>query len=242
MSRSALLSGLTALALVSLALAGCATSSGESPSTEPTTQSTVEPDPDLGAAWLDSGRLIGLVTLGSSTCVPGLADEAKYEDGVLQVELAAPEGDKACTADLVPRVTLVGVPEDVDPEEDLAVEVNGDNYYGEVELAGVAGLASGGETDFKPSAGWATASGQFVILTWGSSTCVPVIEDVAATGPAEVTVTFQEPKADQVCTMDMVGQGQVAAVNDLEESSDVQLILTKGGFLGLKLPIYGTNS
>jgi len=242
MARSALFAGLGALAMASLLLAGCATPSGGSPSTEPSASETLTPDPDLGAAWLDNGRLIGLVTLGSSTCVPGLADEAKYEDGVLQVELAAPEGDKACTSDLVPRVTLVGVPADVDPEEDLAIEVNGDNYYGEVELAGAAGLAAGGETDYKPSAGWATAEGQFVILTWGSSTCVPVIEDVAATGPAEVTVTFQEPKADQVCTMDMVGQPQVTAVNDLEESSDVQLILTKGGFLGLKLPIYGTNS
>ena len=242
MSRSALLSGLSALALVSLALTGCATSSGGSPSTEPTTQNTVEPDPDLGAAWLDGGRLIGLVTLGSSTCVPGLADEATYEDGVLQVELAAPEGDKACTADLVSRVTLVGVPADVDPEEDLAIEVNGDDYYGEVELAGVAGLAPGGETDYAPSAGWATAEGQFVLLTWGSSTCIPEIGDVAATGPAEVTVTFLDPPTDQVCTMDMVGQAQVTSVNDLEESSDVQLILTKGGFLGIKLPIYGTSS
>ena len=242
MARSALFAGLGALALASLLLAGCATPSAGSPSTEPSASETLTPDPDLGAAWLDNGRLIGLVTLGSSTCVPGLADEATYEDGVLQVELAAPEGDKACTSDLVPRVTLVGVPEDVDPEEDLAIEVNGDDYYGEVELAGAAGLAAGGETDYKPSAGWATTSGQFVLLTWGSSTCIPVIEDVAATGAAEVTVTFQEPKADQVCTMDMVGQPQVAAVNDLEESSDVQLILTKGGFLGVTLPIYGTNS
>ena len=241
MARSALLAGLGVLALASIALAGCATPSGGSPSEEPSSQA-IEPDPDLGAAWLDDGRLIGLVTLGSSTCVPGLADEATYEDGVLQVEFAAPEGDMACTSDLVPRVTLVGVPEDVDPEENLAIEVNGEDYFGEVELAGVPGLASGGETDYEPSAGWATAAGQFVLLTWGSSTCVPVIDDVAATGPAEVTLTFQDPPKDQVCTMDMVGQGQVTAVNDLEEDSDVQLILTKGGFLGLKLPIYGTNS
>ena len=80
-----------------------------------------------------------------------------------------------------------------------------------------------------------------MILTWGSSTCVPVIEDVAATGPAQVTVTYQTPPDDQVCTMDMVPRGAVAAVNDLEEDSDVALILTKGGFLGLKVPIYGTN-
>jgi len=81
-----------------------------------------------------------------------------------------------------------------------------------------------------------------VVLTWGSSTCVPVMEDVAATGPAQVTITYQTPPDGQVCTMDMVPRAAVAAVNDLEEDSDVELILTKGGFLGLKLPIYGTNS
>lgn len=241
MARSALIAGLGALAIATFALAGCATPSGGSPSGEPSTQSTVEPDPDLGAAWLDNGRLVGLVTLGSSTCVPALADEAKYTDGVLHVEFASPEADQACTMDLVPRVTLVGVPEEVDPAEDLEIEVTGDDYFGQVELAGVEGLDASGETDFQPSAGWATAEGQFVVLTWGSSSCVPVMEDVAATGPAQVTITYQTPPDGQVCTMDMVPRAAVAAVNDLEEDSDVQLILTKGGFLGLKLPIYGTN-
>jgi hypothetical protein len=230
------------VALASVALAGCASSSGGSPSQSPTSQQTVEPDPDLGAAWLDDGRLVGLVTLGSSTCVPMLADEANYSDGVMHVEFATPEADQACTSDLAPRVTLVGVPADVDPAESLQIEVTGDDYFGTVELEGVAGLDPSGETDYEPSAGWATAPGQFVILTWGSSTCVPVIADIAASGPAQVTVTYEEPPANQVCTMDMVGRAQVAAINDLEEDSDVELILTKGGFLGLKLPIYGTNS
>src|SRR5688572_1168552 len=161
MARSALLAGLGALAVATLALAGCATPAGGSPSSEPTTHNTVEPDPDLGAAWLDSGRLVGLVTLGSSTCVPALADEAKYTDGVLRVEFASPEADQACTMDLVPRVTLVGVPADVDPAEDLEIEVTGDDYFGQVELPGVEGLDSSGETDYQPSAGWATAEGQF---------------------------------------------------------------------------------
>lgn len=238
-----LLAGLAALAAASFALAGCATPSGGTPSDEaPSASSAVEPDPDLGAAWLDSGRLVGLVTLGSSTCVPTLADEATYADGVLQVEFAAPEGDQACTSDLVPRVTLVGVPADVDPADDLDIEVTGDDYYGEVELAGVEGLDPSGETDYEPSAGWASAPGQFVVLTWGSSSCIPVMEDVAATGPAEVTITYQEPPENQVCTMDMAPRAAVAAVNDLEEDSDVNLILTKGGFLGLKVPIYGTNA
>ena len=175
--------------------------------------------PRLGAAWLDSGRLVGLVTLGSSTCVPGLADEAKYADGILHVELAAPEADKACTSDLVPRVTLVGVPQDVDPEEDLQIEVTGDDYFGQVELEGVPGLDPGGETDYEPSAGWATTEGQFVILTWGSSTCIPVIEDVAATGPAAGHRDLRDPADNQVCTMDMVPRGEVTAVNDLEEAA-----------------------
>src|SRR6478609_2486593 len=128
MARSALFAGLGALALASLLLAGCATPSGGSPSTEPSASETLTPDPDLGAAWLDSGRLVGLVTLGSSTCVPGLADEATYSDGVMHVEFATPEAAQACTSDLVPRVTLVGVPAGVDPAEDLQIEVTGDNY------------------------------------------------------------------------------------------------------------------
>jgi hypothetical protein len=242
MARSSILAAVGALALAGLALTGCATSTGGTPSTTPSPQSTVEADPDLGAAWLDNGRMIGLVTLGSSTCVPALADEAKYTDGVLHVELAAPEGDKPCTSDLVPRVTLVGVPEEVDPEDDLEIEVTGDDYFGRVELDGVPGLKAGGETDYNPSAGWATADGQFVILTWGSSSCLPVMKDVKATGPAEVTVTYEIPPADQVCTMDMSPRAAVAAVNDLEDDSDVQLILIGGGFQVTKLPIYGTNS
>jgi hypothetical protein len=233
--------GLCALTIVGLALAGCASSSGGAPSESPTSQATIESDPDLGAAWLDSGRMVGLVTLGSSSCVPGIADEAQYTDGVLLVELAAPAADEPCTRDLVPRVTLVDVPAGVDPEENLQIEVTGDEYFGQVELEGVPGLDSSGETDYEPSAGWATAKGQFVILTWGSSTCIPEVEDVAATGPSEVTVTFATPPSDQVCTMDMVARGVVTAVNDLEQDSDVVAILTKGEFLGLKVPIYGTN-
>jgi hypothetical protein len=235
------LAGLGALAIASLALAGCASSAGGPTSVSATPQQTIEADPDLGAAWLDGGRMVGLVTLGSSTCVPGIADEAEYTDGVLHVELAPPAGDTACTRDLVPRVTLVGVPADVDPQENLQIEVTGDEYFGQVELEGVPGLEASGETDYEPSAGWATTKGQFVILTWGSSTCIPEIEDVAATGPAEVTVTYVTPPDDQVCTMDMVPRGAVTAVNDLEENADVELILTKGGFLGIKVPIYGTD-
>lgn len=249
MSPRSVLAGVGALAVAGLLLAGCASTTGGTPTDtaapspaaeSPSPSRSIEADPDLGAAWLDNGRMIGLVTLGSSTCVP-VAEEPKYTGGVLQVTLA-PATEKACTSDLVPRVTLVAAPTDVDPADGLKIQVSGDDYYGEVELPGVEDLQPGGETDYNPSAGWATTPGQFVILTWGSSGCPPVIQDVAATGPAQVTVTYQDPPADQVCTMDMAPRGAVAAVNDLEEGSDVELVLTGAEFADVTVPIYGTNA
>ena len=170
------------------------------------------------------------------------AEEAVLTDGVLEVTLVEPAADEACTADLVPRVTLVGVPEDVDPAQALPISVSGENYLGEVELPGVEGLTGGGETDDLPSAGWATVQGQFVILTWGSSTCVPVIADVAATGAAEVTVTYETPADDQVCTMDMVPRAAVTAVSGLSGVAGVEAILTGDAFDNIRIPIYGVSA
>jgi hypothetical protein len=139
-------------------------------------------------------------------------------------------------------VTLVEVPEDVDPSQDLAITVTGDGYSGTAELDGVDGLTGGGMTDYLPSAGWTEADGRFVLLTWGSSSCAPVIADVAASGPAEVTVTFETPPADQVCTMDMAPRATVAFVEGLEEDSDVSLVLAGSPeFDNVRIPIYGEN-
>ena len=182
------------------------------------------------------------MTLGSSTCVPGIEDEVEVDDdGVLQVELALPKASESCTADLVPRVTLVDLPDGVDPADDLEIEVTGDDYYGLVTLDGVAGLDPSGETDYQPSAGWATAPNQFVILTGAPPPASRRMEDIEATAPAEVTVSYVTPPTDEVCTMDMVPQRAVTAVTGLEETSDVELVLAGGTFEGLRVPIYGTN-
>ena len=82
----------------------------------------------MDAAWLDDGRIIGLVTMGSSGCVPAAEEATLEDDGTLSVTLVEPDADTACTADFVPRVTLVEVPEGVDPAEDLAITVTGDGY------------------------------------------------------------------------------------------------------------------
>lgn len=231
-----------ALMLAAL-LGGCATNPGTATPT-PVDQASESPsddavsDLDVEAAWLDGGRMVGIVTQGSSTCVP-TADDIELADGVLTVTLVEPD-DQPCTRDLVPRVTLVGLPEPVDPSAGLRIVVKGDGLEEDTDLDGVDLPTPDGPTDYLPTAGWTDDDGRFVILTWGSSTCVPVIEDVAATGDAEVTVTFQEPPADQVCTMDIAPRGDVAQVEGLDEDTDVQLVLTGGAeFDNIRIPIVG---
>lgn len=235
----------TALAALGLAvlltgvLAACATGSGGTPSTAPTTNDDDggSTEQEISAAWLDGGRSIGIVTQGSSTCIP-TAEETTYADGVLNVTLVDVEGDTACTADLVPRVSLVGVPGDVDPEHELEIKVTGDGWSGDTDLDGVPGLATGGETDYAPSAGWTDVDGQFVILTWGSSSCVPVIENTELTSETEITVTFVDPPEDQACTMDMAPRGTVTAVlEDPDEDAGIVAILTGAEFEDVRVPI-----
>jgi len=232
--RSLAAAGLTLL--VAGALAACATPVSPGSGSTSATPSPTVADMELEAAWLDSGRMIALVTEGSSSCVP-TAGEVAYANGVLDVEFVDPPADTACTRDFVPRVTLVGLPEGVDPTKTLEVRVSGDGYAGDADLDGVAGLDPSGETDYEPSAGWVD-DGQFVILTWGSSGCPPVVEKTEATGPSEVTVTFVTPPADQICTMDMAPRGTLAAVEGLEEDSGAVAILTGGPeFAGVRVPI-----
>ena len=197
---------------------------------------------DVEAAWLDDGRIIAVVTSGSSTCVPTAESAENNSDGALAVELVEPDADTACTRDLVPRATLVTVPNGVDPSQDLEIWVTSEaGYYGDVTLAGASGLAGpGGETDYEPTAGWTQQQGQFVILTWGSSGCVPVVESSEVTGEAEVTVTFQDPPADQVCTADMAPRTNFAFADGLSGVEDVQLVLTGDSF-DQTITIYGAS-
>ena len=239
-SRS-LLAGLGLALLTAGLLTACATPAGgggTTPSPAATDKSDDSNEQEVGAAWLDGGRTIGIVTQGSSTCIP-TAEDATYDNGIMKVTLVEPAGDTACTRDLVPRVSLVGVPEGVDPAAGVEIEVTGEGWHGDTDLEGVTGLKAGGETDYLPSAGWTDVDGQFVILSWGSSSCAPTIENTEPTSATEVTVTFVTPPADQVCTMDMAPRGVVTAVNGLDdEDAETFAILTGGEFDNIRIPIY----
>lgn len=221
-------------------LTACATPVGSGTNSTPSASSSpsAADDSEISAAWLDGGTTIGLVTYGSSTCVP-TAGDVSYASGVLTVELAEPAENTACTMDYVPRVTLVAAPEDVDPSKELEITVTGGGISGHTDLDGVSDLPT--VEEYAPSAGWTGEDGQFIILTWGSSTCVPVVESTTATAKSEVTVTFVTPPADQVCTMDMAPRGSLAVVDDLEEDSGAVAILTGAGFENVSVPIVGSD-
>lgn len=244
-ARSRSLAAALGLALLAAgALTACASPAGSGPSPSPSaTTGGSGQDSEVSAAWLDNGRMVGLVTIGSSTCVP-IAGDVAYADGVLEVELVEPEDATACTRDLVPGATIVALPEGIDPTQELEIRVTGDGYAGDTDLDGVTGLDPSGEPDYLPSAGWADEDGQFVILSWGSSSCAPTLESTEVSSPTEVTVTFATPPADQVCTMDMAPRGAVAQVPDdsaLDDDVEVFAVLTGGEFDNVRIPIIGND-
>ncbi|BDV29558.1 hypothetical protein [Microbacterium terricola] len=190
---------------------------------------------ELDAAWLDDGRMIGLVTWGSSTCVPTV-DGVSAEGQIVRVALIDAEAD-ACTADMAARVTLITTPESLDVGKDVTIAVSGAIESSD-ELEGDAALAGpGGMTDNLPSAGW--ADDLIVILSWGSSTCVPVLEKIEATGAAELTATFAEVPDDQVCTMDIGPRALVSDAPELEEDDDAFLVMLGDEFDNVRVPILG---
>jgi hypothetical protein len=225
-------------------LSGCASAGAGGGSDTGSTSGTptASADLELGAGWVDAGRMIALTTWGSSTCIP-MAEEPQLDGDVLAVTLVdpAPEGtDVACTLDYVQRATLVGVPEGVDPAADLSIEVTYASAAGETTLPRVPGLVRPTEpTDYAPSAGWVGDDGTFALVTWGSSSCAPQIEDVATTTASEVTVTFATPPADQVCTMDMAPRVALAAAEGVAGVDGAELVLQGDTFDGIRVPILG---
>jgi len=235
------LATLGALSALGIALAGCASAA---PAPEPDETAPVEPvEMEVEAAWLDAGRLLGVVTWGSSTCVPEGGEAQLADDGTIEVSLVDPgeiDPNRPCTEDYRARVTVVGVPEGVDPSQSQVLNVTLGAGTGTAELAGIADAAApGSPTDYAPSAGWTGRPGVIAYLTWGSSTCVPVVADVQQTAPDQVTVTFQEPEPDRICTMDMAPRAGLVEVPELTPAPGVQLILQGDGFDGVAAPILG---
>lgn len=220
------LAAATVLAGAALVLSACASAPAApntaGPSDAPKTTAP-EVTETLEAAWLDNGRMFAVVTWGSSTCIP-IAGDVTASGQDVTVTLQDPPENTACTSDLRPRATIVGLPEGVKATEDVKVTVVLGDQSHTTELDGDATLtgAGGQPTDYLPSAGWFDDEG-IVLLTWGSSTCVPVIESVEET-PSNVTVTFTANEG-KPCTMDMSPRATIIGVSDAVDDDAVTLTL-----------------
>ncbi|MBN8424445.1 hypothetical protein JF531_07915 [Microbacterium esteraromaticum] len=203
-SRMRIVLSALALAGATLLVAGCsATPESPAPTSTDGGTATTTPDDDVigddvEAAWLDGGRAIGIVTWGSSSCVP-IVDDVSADGQMISVALSDGDENQPCTNDLVPRATFVAVPEGVDVTQNVEIAIA---YGAGTEDADLDGLAEApdGMSENGPSAGWFADDG-VVLLTWGSSTCQPIIEDIEQSD-AGATVTFQA--IDRPCTMDFV--------------------------------------
>lgn len=230
-SRARAAAAISTLAAV-LLFAGCAATPGATTPTNPPAESS-SPDVeerDIEAAMLDDGRMFAVVTWGSSSCVP-MVDEISAEGQVVSLALVDPQSqddtEKACTADLAPRASIGALPEGVDPTKDITLTVTYGDVVDDVDLDGADVSGTPGEpTEYQASAGWFDDS-SLVLLTWGSSSCVPVVEKVEASGAAG-TVTFAAPAADRMCTMDMAPRATIVAFGD-EPITDDAFVLTLVG-------------
>lgn len=224
--RPTLLIALGAALLAAGTLTGCATGASSSsvsapPASADPDAATPTPADDVRTGWVEAGRALAVVTWGSSSCPPVSEGEATLSGETLTIALAE-SPRTACTRDLAPRATLVPLPAGVDPTRQLAVSVTG-VVEGQATLAGLATAPAAGE-EFAPSAGWVD-DGLVAIVTYGSSSCVPVVDAVTSTG-SDIAVQFATPPADQVCTMDVVPRVTLADVGSVAGSGDVSLVLS----------------
>lgn len=178
---------------------------------------------EVEAAWLDEGRMVAVVTWGSSSCVP-LAESVTANGQTVSVTLDEGDPEQVCTADYAARASLVTLPAGVDPTKDVDLRVELGDLSGGAGLDGNSALVGvpGEITNFEPSAGWFD-DGALVLLTWGSSTCLPIVESVEARGSAG-TVGFASE--DGICTMDMVARATLVEFGVLDEGAEEAFVLT----------------
>lgn len=236
-TRTRTLAVLAALGAGILSFAGCATVTVEPAGTGGATAgpgASAAADFDVEAGWLDGGRMIAVVTWGSSTCVPTASEATLQADGSIAVTLEDPPADTACTRDYVPRATGVALPTGVAPGPEIDIVVSYGELRDDTELDAYTG---GPVEESAPSAGWVDDDA-FAILTWGSSSCKPTIESVTADSASAVTVTFADFPAGKVCTADMGPRVVLASVSGVDD--DNATVTLTGGDLAapVTVPIY----
>ncbi|HWV49001.1 MAG TPA: hypothetical protein VN035_06040 [Microbacterium sp.] len=233
---------LAGLAAVAVLAAGCATTPpGSNPTSSSAPEQSTAPAPvtdgETDAAWLDDGRMFAIVTTGSSTCIPQV-DEVAASGQQVAVTLVDAEENAICTDDLAPRASVGAFPEGIDPTKDVEFVVSYDGVTDDADLDGDPSLTGipGSPTEYTPSAGWFDDE-SLVLLTWGSSSCPPIVESVEGSGAAG-TVTFATEEA-KACTMDMAPRAAIIAFPDDEVEDDGFQLTLVGANLDATIPVRG---
>lgn len=187
---------------------------------------------------LDDGRAFAVVTWGSSSCVPTVADVTGDGQTVIVTLTDGDDADRACTADYAARASIGTLPEGVDSTQDITLQVTYGDVADDVDLDGDASFTGvpGSPTEYTPSAGWID-DGMLVLLTWGSSSCPPVVESLEGSGSAG-TVTFTTDDS-QVCTMDMAPRATLLSFPDDSVEDDAFALTLVGGGLDGTVTVRG---
>ncbi|MFJ2503193.1 MULTISPECIES: hypothetical protein [Microbacterium] len=230
------LASVVGLVAAALLVAGCTAGPGsDAPSSSPAPGTgDVDDQNDFEGALLDDGRMFAVITVGSSTCVPQV-DQVAAEGQTVTVTLVDPEGEspKPCTKDLAPRASLGALPEGVDPKSDITLNVTYGDLTDDVDIDGdpAATGTPGSTTEFQPSAAWLDDDG-LVLLTWGSSSCLPQIESLEGAG--NTGTAYFVTDENQVCTMDMAPRATLLAFGEdtVDDDGTFTLTLVGGGLDG----------
>lgn len=186
---------------------------------------------EAAVSWLDGGRMIGLVTWGSSSCVPSAGPASAEGQEITVAVIDHTSGP--CTADYAPRASEMAVPAGVDPHQPVTVHLTYLDQTVELTLDGNPELTGtpGDPTDYQPSAGWFNDHG-LALLTWGSSTCRPEVADLQEASDG-ITVTFTSHEG--ACTMDMVPRMTILGVEQVDRDRTLTL---SGDGLDATIPVF----
>ncbi|MDR6866573.1 putative small secreted protein [Microbacterium resistens] len=240
---------IASLAVSALALAGCTGGSGAGSATTqpgtaqpgtapPASDGPASPDPlddEPTAAWLDDGRAVALVTWGSSSCPPRVGEVAGDAQTVTAT-IVEPDPNIVCTADFAPRATTIVLPAGVDPSKDVTLVTTG-GVETKVRLPGNASLTGtpGQPTEYTASAGWFSATG-IVLLTWGSSSCPPVVSGIEERSDG-AAVSFSGES--RICTMDMAPRATVLGLSAAPATTDGYTLTLQGDSLDGTVKVIG---
>ncbi|MFB7251338.1 hypothetical protein [Microbacterium sp. NPDC056234] len=233
------LAGLVAVGMLAVGCAGTPAGTSPTSSSGPERSSSPAPEPEDGfeAAWLDDGRMFAVVSWGSSTCIPQV-EEATASGQQVTVSLVDVDADAVCTADFAPRASVGAFPEGVDPTKEVELIVTYKDATDDVDLDGDPAFTGipGTSTEYTPSAGWFDDE-SLVLLTWGSSSCPPIVESVEGSG-ATGTVTFAADE-EKACTMDMAPRATIIAFEDDQVEDDGFQLTLVGANLDATIPVRG---